>query len=74
MSAVRSASNQGMARYFNGLTLQGLLIAAISGCLFWVVWIYGNALRDPSYLTGWLLACSPWAGSSSSRSSRPAPR
>jgi hypothetical protein len=36
---------------------QGLLIAAISVCLFWLVWIYGNGLRDPRYLDGWVLAC-----------------
>src|SRR5262245_47999816 len=34
----------------------GLLIAAISGGLFWLVWIYGNGLRDPRYLDGWVLA------------------
>lgn len=34
----------------------GLLIAAISGGLFWLVWIYGNGLRDPRYLDGWILA------------------
>lgn len=34
----------------------GLLIAAISGGLFWLVWIYGNGLRDPRYLDGWMLA------------------
>jgi hypothetical protein len=32
------------------------LIAAISGGLFWLVWIYGNGLRDPRYLDGWVLA------------------
>jgi hypothetical protein len=37
--------------------VQGLLIAAISGGLFWLVWIYGNGLRDPRYLDGWVLAC-----------------
>ena len=37
-------------------TVQGLLIAAISGGLFWLVWIYGNGLRDPRYLDGWVLA------------------
>jgi hypothetical protein len=46
----------GSARYLNSQTVQGLLIAAISGGLFWLVWIYGNALRDPSYLNGWILA------------------
>lgn len=33
-----------------------LLIAAASAGLFWLVWIYGNGLRDPRYLDGWLLA------------------
>ena len=37
-------------------TAQSLLIAAISGGLFWLVWIYGNGLRDPRYLDGWVLA------------------
>jgi hypothetical protein len=46
----------GSARYLNSQTIQSLLIAAISGGLFWVVWIYGNALRDPSYFNGWVLA------------------
>jgi hypothetical protein len=32
------------------------LIAAISVGLLWLVWIYGNALRDPRYLDGWILA------------------
>ena len=35
---------------------QTLLIAAISGALFWLVWIYRNGLRDPRYLDGWMLA------------------
>ena len=46
----------GLARYLNRQTVQGLLIAAISGGVFWLVWIYGNGLRDPRYLDGWLLA------------------
>lgn len=37
-------------------TMQGLMIAAISGGLFWLVWIYANGLRDPRYLDGWVLA------------------
>jgi hypothetical protein len=45
-----------MARYLAGRTVQGLLVAAISGGLFWLVWIYNNGLRDPRYLDGWLLA------------------
>jgi hypothetical protein len=32
------------------------LIVAISSGLFWLVWIYGNGLRDPRYLDGWVLA------------------
>ncbi|MEQ1524827.1 MAG: hypothetical protein ABL936_26515, partial [Aestuariivirga sp.] len=36
--------------------VQGLVIAAISGGLFWLVWIYANGLRDPRYLDGWVLA------------------
>ena len=39
-----------------GNIVQSLLIAAISGGLFWLVWIYGNGLRDPRYLDGWVLA------------------
>jgi hypothetical protein len=46
----------GSVRYLTGQTVQGLLIAAISGGLFWLVWIYGNGLRDPRYLDGWVLA------------------
>jgi len=32
------------------------LFAAISGGLLWLVWIYGNGLRDPRYLDGWVMA------------------
>ena len=46
----------GSVRYFTSRTVQGLLIAAISGGLFWLVWIYGNGLRDPRFLDGWVLA------------------
>jgi hypothetical protein len=46
----------GSAGYLIGQTVQGLLIAAISIGLFWLVWIYGNGLRDPRYLDGWVLA------------------
>ena len=46
----------GSARYLTGQTVQGLLIAVISGGLFWLVWIYGNGLRDARYLDGWVLA------------------
>jgi hypothetical protein len=46
----------GLAGYLNSQTVQGLLIAAISVGLLWLVWIYGNGLRDPRYLDGWVLA------------------
>jgi hypothetical protein len=46
----------GLAKYLASRTVQGLLIAAISGGLFWLVWIYANGLRDPRYLDGWVLA------------------
>ncbi len=46
----------GSARFLARQTIQGLLIAAISGGLLWLVWIYGNGLRDPRYLDGWALA------------------
>ena len=36
--------------------LQGILIVAISAGLLWLVWIYGNGLRDPRYFDGWVLA------------------
>lgn len=33
----------------------GLLIAATSVGMYWLVVIYGNGLRDPRYLDGWVL-------------------
>jgi hypothetical protein len=45
-----------LAKYLASRTVQGFLIAAISGGLFWLVWIYANGLRDPRYLDGWVLA------------------
>jgi len=45
------------ARFPTSQIVQGLLIATISGGLFWLVWIYGSGLRDPRYLDGWVLAC-----------------
>jgi hypothetical protein len=46
----------GLGGYLNSHTKQGLVIAAISGVLLWLVWIYGNGLRDPNYFNGWMLA------------------
>src|SRR5262245_15393962 len=45
-----------MAKYLASWTVRGLLIGAISGTLFWLVWIYTNALRDQHYLYGLVLA------------------
>jgi hypothetical protein len=45
-----------LAGYLLSRTVQGLSIAAMAGGLFWLVWIYGNGLRDPRYLDGWVLA------------------
>jgi hypothetical protein len=36
--------------------VQTLAIAAISGGLLWLVWIYSTGLRNPRYLDGWVLA------------------
>ena len=60
-SAARRASDGSIggrvrAAYLNSHAVQGLLIATISVGLLWLVWIYGNALRDPRYLDGWVLA------------------
>jgi hypothetical protein len=44
------------ARYLTSYTIQAIVIAALSCGLFWLVWIYGNGLRDPRYLDGWVLA------------------
>jgi hypothetical protein len=38
-----------------GRIVQVALLAAISVLLFWLVSIYGNALRDARYLDGWVL-------------------
>lgn len=60
-SAARRASGSlvggtATARLLNRHTVEGLLVAAISGGLFWLVWVYGSGLRDPRYLDGWMLA------------------
>ncbi len=55
-TADASIGGSGWARYVNAQTVQGFLIAAISGGLFWLVWIYAVGLRDPRYLDGWVLA------------------
>jgi hypothetical protein len=50
------ARSPGSTGVLSGPTIKAVLITAISGGLFWLVGIYGNALRDPRYLDGWLLA------------------
>ena len=47
---------KGLARYLNDQTIEALWIAACSGVLFWLVWIYGNGLRDQRFFDGWALA------------------
>jgi hypothetical protein len=56
LDASISGHRAGLATYLASQTARGLLLAAISGGLFWLVWIYGNGLRDPRYLDGWILA------------------
>ena len=46
----------GAAGILIGRTVRGLLIAALSGGLFWLVFLYASGLRDPRYLDGWVLA------------------
>ena len=46
----------GGRRYFASQTLPVISIAAISCGLIWLVWIYGNGLRDARYFDGWVLA------------------
>jgi hypothetical protein len=51
-----SIGGYGWSSALTSQTVRVLQIAGISGGLFWLVWIYGNGLRDPRYLDGWLLA------------------
>ncbi len=44
------------ARYPTSQIVQAVSIAILSGALLWLVWIYGNGLRDPRYFDGWVLA------------------
>jgi hypothetical protein len=43
------------AQYLTGRVFHVILIAAISGGFFWLIWIYGSALRDARYFDGWVL-------------------
>ncbi len=54
--AAIGGSRLALAAYLLGRIIQGLVFAALSGGLFWLVWIYANGLRDPRYLDGWVLA------------------
>jgi hypothetical protein len=51
-----SIGGYGWSSALSSQAVRVLQIAVISGGLFWLVWIYGNGLRDPRYLDGWLLA------------------
>lgn len=46
----------GSATYLIRRASQVFWFVVISAGLFWLVWIYGNGLRDPRYLDGWVLA------------------
>jgi hypothetical protein len=46
----------GSARYLASRIAQLFLIAIFFIGLFWLVSLYGDALRDPRYLDGWVLA------------------
>ena len=48
----RSSRKTGL---FSGQVIQAMLTAVIAAGVFWLVWIYGNGLRDPRYLDGWIL-------------------
>lgn len=48
----RSSSDHSL----RSVALQLLLIGVASACLLELVFLYGNALRDPRYLDGWMLA------------------
>src|SRR5262249_48967947 len=54
-TAVRPAG-QTASGFLVRQAVQAALIATISAGLLWLVWIYGNGLRDPRYLDGWILA------------------
>ena len=54
MKALRVADRS--TAVLSGQIIKAAFIAAISGWLFWLVGIYGDALRDPRYLDGWVLA------------------
>ena len=53
---MRSAGRRTFDGSIGSRTAWSLMIAATSAGLLWLVWIYGNGLRDPRYLDGWLLA------------------
>lgn len=46
----------GIAAFVGGRWVRGLVLALSCIGLSWLVWIYGNSLRDPRYLDGWVLA------------------
>ncbi len=66
MAAMRSAGQRAWQRSIAGQpsgskrplikqVVRGLLIVIASLCMCWLVVLYGNGLRDPRYLDGWML-------------------
>lgn len=53
---MRGVSSRNKRGVLNSEPARALLIATLSGGLFWLVWLYATALRHPRYLDGWLLA------------------
>jgi hypothetical protein len=53
---VSPAISRGPKSGLAGQVFQAAFIALTAGLLSWLVWLYGNALRDARYLDGWLLA------------------
>lgn len=51
-----SGRDMGPAARLLGLGLKGLPVASLVLVVAWLVSTYGDALRDPRYLDGWLLA------------------
>jgi hypothetical protein len=56
MSNAGGHATQGSPGYVKTGPVAGLLIAALSVSLFWLVWLYANSLRNPRFLDGWVLA------------------
>jgi len=49
------SGHAGIAAPVGGRLVRRLVLALSCVGLTWIVWIYGNSLRDPRYLDGWVL-------------------